>query len=140
MASVKQLITIAEENKLSRKCRKQDLVYKRYYLFSELRKELTLEAIGSMFNLNHSTILHGLNQHDKYMKMNDRIYINCVAPLFQKVNEFNIRDLDPGNVHMKITNDQDSFITMEIYLHTKHADLYRDNEGVISREVLKEML
>ena len=93
-----------------------------------------------MFNLNHSTILHGLNQHDKYMKMNDRIYINCVAPLFQKVNEFNIRDLDPGNVHMKITNDQDSFITMEIYLHTKHADLYRDNEGVISREVLKEML
>jgi hypothetical protein len=51
-------------------------VYKRYYLFSELRKELTLEAIASMFNLNHSTIIHGLNQHDKYMKMNDRIYIN----------------------------------------------------------------
>jgi hypothetical protein len=140
MASVKQLITIAEENNLSRKCRKQDLVYKRYYLFSELRKELTLEAIASMFNLNHSTIIHGLNQHDKYMKMNDRIYINCVANLFEKVNEFNIRELDPGNVHMKITNDQDSFVTMEIYLHTKHADLYRDNQGVISRELLKEMI
>jgi hypothetical protein len=93
-----------------------------------------------MFNLNHSTILHGLNQHDKYMKMNDRIYINSVAPLFEKVNEFNIRDLDPGNVHMKITNDQDSFVTMEIYLHTKHADLFRDNQGVISRELLKEMI
>ncbi len=140
MASVKQLISIAEENNLSRKCRKQDLVYKRYYLFSELRKELTLEAIASMFNLNHSTIIHGLNQHDKYMKMNDRIYINSVANLFEKVNEFNIRDLDPGNVHMKITNDQDSFVTMEIYLHTKHADLFRDNQGVISRELLKEMI
>ena len=140
MASVKQLITIAEENKLARKCRKQDLVYKRYYMFSELRKELTLESIGSMFNMNHSTILRGLNQHDKYMKMNDRIYINSVAPLFEKVNEFNIRDLDPGNVHMKITNDQDSFVTMEIYLHTKHADLFRDNQGVISRELLKEMI
>jgi hypothetical protein len=140
MASVKQLISIAEENNLSRKCRKQDLVYKRYYLFSELRKELTLEAIGNMFNLNHSTILHGLNQHDKYMSMNDRIYINSVANLFEKVNEFNIRDLDPGNVHMKITNDQDSFVTMEIYLHTKHADLFRDNQGVISRELLKEMI
>jgi hypothetical protein len=140
MASVKQLITIAEENKLARKCRKQDVVYKRYYLFSELRKELTLESIGNMFNLNHSTILHGLNQHDKYMKMNDRIYINSVAPLFEKVNEFNIRDLDPGNVHMKITNDHDSFVTMEIYLHTKHADLFRDNQGVISRELLKEMI
>jgi hypothetical protein len=140
MASVKQLISIAEENNLSRKCRKQDLVYKRYYLFSELRKELTLEAIANMFNLNHSTIIHGLNQHDKYMKMNDRIYINCVSNLFEKVNEFNIRDLDPGNVHMKIVNDQDSFVTMEIYLHTKHADLYRDNQGVISRELLKEMI
>jgi hypothetical protein len=140
MASVKQLITIAEENKLARKCRKQDVVYKRYYLFSELRKELTLESIGNMFNLNHSTILHGLKQHDKYMKMNDRIYINSVAPLFEKVNEFNIRDLDPGNVHMKITNDHDSFVTMEIYLHTKHADLFRDNQGVISRELLKEMI
>jgi hypothetical protein len=140
MASVKQLITIAEENKLARKCRKQDVVYKRYYLFSELRKELTLESIGNMFNLNHSTILHGLNQHDKYMKMNDRIYINSVAPLFEKVNEFNIRQLDPGNVHMKITNDHDSFVTMEIYLHTKHADLFRDNQGVISRELLKEMI
>lgn len=140
MASVKQLISIAEENNLSRKCRKQDLVYKRYYLFSELRKELTLEAIASMFNLNHSTIIHGLNQHDKYMKMNDRIYINSVANLFEKANEFNIRELDPGNVHMKITNDQDSFVTMEIYLHTKHADLYRDNQGVISRELLKEMI
>jgi hypothetical protein len=41
---------------------------------------------------------------------------------------------------MKIVNDQDSFVTMEIYLHTKHADLFRDNQGVISRELLKEMI
>lgn len=140
MASVKQLIKLAEENKLIRKCRNQSLVYRRYYLFNELRKELTLEAIARLFKMNHCTVLYGLKQHDMFMKMNDRIYINAVADLFERINEFNIRDLDPGNVHMKITNDENQFITMEIYLYTKHADLYRENQGVISREVLKELL
>jgi hypothetical protein len=140
MASVKQLIKLAEENGINRRCRNRELVYKRYYLFSELRKELTLEAIARMFEMNHSTVLYGLKQHEMFMKMNDRIYINTVADVFEKVNEFNLRDLAPGNVHMKITHDQDSFVTMELYLHTKHADLYRDNQGVISREVFKEML
>jgi hypothetical protein len=140
MASVKQLIKLAEEHKINRRCRNRELVYKRYYLFSELRKELTLEAIARLFEMNHSTVLYGINQHDTFIKMNDRIYINTVADLFERVNEFNIRDMDPSNVHIKIINDEGQFITMEIYLHTKHADLYRDNQGVISREVLKEML
>jgi hypothetical protein len=116
------------------------MVYQRYYIFSELRKDLTLEAIARLFEMNHSTVLYGLKQHDMFMRMNDRIYIQVVSDLFQKLNEFAIEELDGSNIHMKIVNDEDQFITLEIILYTKHADIYRDNQGLITREILKELL
>jgi hypothetical protein len=74
------------------------------------------------------------------MRMNDRIYINTVSQLFEDLNKFSIQELDGNNIHMQIINDEDQFITMEVMLYTKHADIYRDNQGIISREILKEML
>lgn len=140
MATVKQLIKIAEEYNLGRRCRDQHLVYKRFYLFSELRKELTLESIGKIFNVKHCSVIHGLKQHESFMKNNDRVYINTINDVFQKVNKFDIRDLHPGNMYMEVIEDEDSFITLKMYLNTKHPDLYRDNQGIISREILKEMI
>ena len=42
-----------------------DLVYKRNYLFSILRENMTLQQIGSLFNRHHSVVIHGLKQHEK---------------------------------------------------------------------------
>lgn len=44
-----------------------DLVYKRNYLFSILRENMTLQQIGSLFNRHHSVVIHGLKQHEKMM-------------------------------------------------------------------------
>lgn len=44
-----------------------DLVYKRDYLFSILRDEMTLQQIGRLFNRHHSVVIHGLKQHEKFM-------------------------------------------------------------------------
>lgn len=44
-----------------------DLVYKRDYLFSILREEMTLQQIGRLFNRHHSVVIHGLKQHEKFM-------------------------------------------------------------------------
>jgi hypothetical protein len=140
MATLKQIMRMAQDQKLIGRCRKREMVYMRYYLFSELRKELTLETIGKLFKMNHSTVLYGLKQHDQFMRMNDRIYINTVSQLFEDLNKFSIQELDGNNIHMQIINDEDQFITMEVMLYTKHADIYRDNQGIISREILKEML
>lgn len=140
MATVKQLLRLAQDQNLIRKCRNQTLVYKRYYMFNELRKELTLEAIASIFNMNHSTVLYGLKQHEQFIKMNDRIYINAVSDLFEKINEFNLGDIDSSNLHARVIKDEEQFITIELYLSTKHPALFRDNQGIISRELLKEML
>lgn len=44
-----------------------DLVYKRSYLFSILRENMTLQQIGNLFNRHHSVVIHGLKQHEKMM-------------------------------------------------------------------------
>jgi hypothetical protein len=44
-----------------------DLVYKRDYLFSVLRENMTLQEIGRLFNRHHSVVIHGLKQHEKLM-------------------------------------------------------------------------
>lgn len=44
-----------------------DVVYKRDYLFSILRDEMTLQQIGRLFNRHHSVVIHGLKQHEKFM-------------------------------------------------------------------------
>lgn len=44
-----------------------DLVYKRDYLFSVLRENMTLQDIGKLFNRHHSVVIHGLKQHEKMM-------------------------------------------------------------------------
>lgn len=44
-----------------------DLVYKRNYLFSILRENMTLQQIGNLFNRHHSVVIHGLKQHEKMM-------------------------------------------------------------------------
>ena len=36
-----------------------DLVYKRNYLFSILRENMTLQEIGRLFNRRHSLVIHG---------------------------------------------------------------------------------
>ena len=44
-----------------------DLVYKRNYLFSILRENMTLQEIGRLFNRRHSLVIHSINTHEKMM-------------------------------------------------------------------------
>ena len=44
-----------------------DLVYKRNYLFSILRENMTLQEIGRLFNRRHSLVIHGIKTHEKMM-------------------------------------------------------------------------
>jgi len=51
---------------LKSKNRSRDYLYRRYYLYNELRKmNYTLTEIGNMFGGKHySTIIHGIRQHE----------------------------------------------------------------------------
>jgi hypothetical protein len=61
--------------------RKRDLVYKRYYLFSELYKlNINLTQIGRMLDKDHVTVMHGLKVNSQFQNY-DKIYDDAIAPI-----------------------------------------------------------
>ena len=67
---IKQII---EQDGLAKKNRKREIVHRRIYLFNKLRKDgYTLKRIGSLFNMNHTTILHGLKTYNNLTDVHDK--------------------------------------------------------------------
>lgn len=72
---IDDIIEYIKENDLRVKSRHRYVLYKRYYLYSILRKKgLSLSRIAKMFNQSHATIIHGLINHDVWHKAKDPIY------------------------------------------------------------------
>jgi len=68
---IKQII---EQDGLGLKNRKQEIVHRRIYLFRKLREDgHSLKRIGSLFNMNHATILHGLRNYQNLVDINDKV-------------------------------------------------------------------
>jgi hypothetical protein len=78
---------------------KREIVHRRIYLFNKLRKDgYTLKGIGSLFNMNHATILHGLKTYKNLTDVNDKqlktdteyykLLLNLQAP---ETVEYNLR-------------------------------------------------
>jgi len=93
---IKQII---EQDGLANKNRKREIVHRRIYLFNKLRKDgYTLKGIGSLFNMNHATILHGLKTYQNLIDVNDKqlktdteyyeLLLNLQAP---ETVEYNLR-------------------------------------------------
>ena len=77
---------IIELNELDSKSRKRDKVYKRFYLYNELRSMpefKSLEWIGDMFNRDHSSVVHGLSTHDILIEMKDVMYKGIIFEMNQ---------------------------------------------------------
>ena len=73
LTSIHELI---EKYGLLNKSRRRDVLFKRYYLYNELRTcGLSLSEIGRVFNKNHATILHGLRVHKDLTSYRDVDYV-----------------------------------------------------------------
>jgi hypothetical protein len=68
---------------LKNKLRKRELVYKRYYIYNELREAgLNLMQTAEVFGKNHASIFHGLRMHSDMVRFRDAVYASetkCVA-------------------------------------------------------------
>lgn len=66
MTKLELIEEIIDKNKLWSKNRSREYIYKRYYLYNELRVlGFALDEIGKMFGgKHHATIIHGLRQHE----------------------------------------------------------------------------
>jgi len=73
LTSIHELI---EKYGLLDKSRRRDVLFKRYYLYNELRTcGLSLSEIGRVFDKNHATILHGLRVHKDLTSYRDTDYL-----------------------------------------------------------------
>jgi hypothetical protein len=90
---------------LTTNSRKRDLVYKRYYIYSELQKsKLNLCEIGKMVNRDHSSVIYGIKQHKYYHKC-DKLYDDAIAEIKQYLYPLEIpKELPKYSIFEDITN------------------------------------
>jgi hypothetical protein len=78
---IEKIKYMIELHNLCDKSRQRELVYKRYYLFSELKKlGLNLSEIGRMLEKDHVTVMHGLKVDSQFQNY-DKLYDDAIAPI-----------------------------------------------------------
>lgn len=81
---IKEIITL--EN-LGKKNRTRKIVHRRFYLMSVLRShDITLKKIGSMFNLDHATVIHGLKRYEELKGFKDELLAEDTKDLVNLIN------------------------------------------------------
>lgn len=65
----------------------RELVYKRFATYTFLRDYtyLSLNAIGDIFEKDHTTVLNGMKQDEIFTSANDQIYLSIVAGIKQEL-------------------------------------------------------
>lgn len=71
------------------KTRKREVVHARFmcywYLYNST--ELTLSAIGKMFNRDHATVLHGLKKDEEWTDIKDKIHLRLKEEFNSKIEK-----------------------------------------------------
>ena len=69
-------ILFIEPNLILKKCRYREVVYARWMIQAYLReeKELTLYAIGRLWNTHHTNVIYAMEQH-KLMRQQDNSFV-----------------------------------------------------------------
>ena len=113
--------SIIKKDGLAKKCRTVDVVNKRIYLFNFLRNNgYTFNVIGNLFNLDHTTVIHGIKRYKELSSTNDAMlqvdterYVNLLKDVKAAVINYNlekdvrkattVRDLDI--IKRRLTNN-----------------------------------
>jgi len=85
--NIEQVKEYIESEGLNGRSREQFYVFRRHYLCYALYRtqELTLSEIGSIFNRDHSTVLHSIRKHEELK--NDRLYQKKIESCIQLMSE-----------------------------------------------------
>lgn len=79
------IVKIIEDFNLRRRCRKQEYVYKRYFLAQYMvrRRHMTHSLTAYYLGIDHSTVTYGIQMHDFWWKHNDYKYLAAINPVPQ---------------------------------------------------------
>ena len=74
---------IIESFQLNTKSRREDVAYKRYYLYSFMynHRHMTFSMIGQFFDRDHSSVIHGLRELQYWYGKKDSRYLKYIHPI-----------------------------------------------------------
>ena len=88
MNTIEKIKEIIVEYDLRNKTRIPSMVYRRQYLFYKLKQlGLRLRDIAEMFDMNHCSILYGMNRHMMWSNSKDQMYLNVIAPIMRELGD-----------------------------------------------------
>jgi len=120
MNEYQKIISLIDQYGLSRKDRHRKLVYQRFYIYYKLKRHCTtLTEIGELLDVNHTTVIHGINMHYRYWKQKDQVYLNAINPLMHELNH-------------QYSNE------LTLHVATKRSGIYGEIKisGVIDKQIL----
>ena len=80
MNRLEKINELIEKYGLKNNTRKRDVLFKRYFVYNELRiYGLSLSMIGEIFGKNHATVLNGLRVHKDMLSYRDADYVSETA-------------------------------------------------------------
>jgi hypothetical protein len=94
------IMDIIRAYQLDTPSRKQDIVSKRYYLYNYMyeNRHMTTTMIGKYFNRDHSTVVHGIQEHKYWYQRKDQNYLKMIYPIPELIRpkraDINIFDVD----------------------------------------------
>ena len=94
------IVDIIREYQLNTPSRKQEIVSKRYYLYNYMyeNRNMTTTMIGQYFNRDHSTVVHGIQEHKYWYHRKDQNYLKMIYPIPELIRpkraDINIFDVD----------------------------------------------
>ena len=103
MNRISLIYILIEKYNMKENTRRRDVLFKRYYMFNELRNlGYSLSQIGEVFGKNHATILNGLRAHNDLVHCKNVDYFaetqvlsealegSFIPKLFRPRNSYNI--------------------------------------------------
>lgn len=85
---IERIKEIIENEQLKIRNQNPEKVYRRWFFYCYLRKQkFYLREIVEIFNVHHSSILHGIKQAEIFEKQKDELYFLHTKDLFQEFND-----------------------------------------------------
>lgn len=85
---IERIKQIIEDEQLKIRNQIPEKVYRRWFFYCYLRKQkFYLREIVEIFNVHHSSILHGIKQAEIFEKQKDEFYFLHTKDLFQEFND-----------------------------------------------------
>ncbi len=88
--TVENIEIYIDEHDLKSSSRKREKVYARYYLMVILQRHFKLSSlrIGSMFNRDHSSVLHGIRECENWLEAKDKTFLSIISELKEIFPEY----------------------------------------------------